>query len=67
LSFGGQPKRLIVPYGAVTRFFDPSVQFMLQFEVEGVPTTLPEPEPEPTPPPKDDGPKIVSLDQFRKK
>jgi hypothetical protein len=40
---------------------------MLQFEVEGVPTTLPEPEPEPTPPPKDDGPKIVSLDQFRKK
>ena len=67
LSFGGQPKRLIVPYTAVTRFFDPSVQFMLQFEVEGVPTTLPDPEPEPTVPPKDDGPKIVSLDQFRKK
>jgi hypothetical protein len=32
LKFGGQPKRLSVPYAAVTRFYDPSVQFLLQFE-----------------------------------
>jgi len=32
LQFGGQPKRLSVPYAAVTRFYDPSVQFLLQFE-----------------------------------
>ena len=31
-KFGGQPKRLSVPYAAVTRFYDPSVQFLLQFE-----------------------------------
>ena len=68
LSFGGQPKRLIVPYAAVTRFYDPSVQFMLQFEVDDVPTTAPvAAEPAPSEQPRDDGPKIVSLDQFRKK
>src|SRR5215831_21223251 len=32
LKFGGQPKRLSIPYAAVTRFYDPSVQFLLQFE-----------------------------------
>nr|2QAZ_A Chain A, SspB Protein [Caulobacter vibrioides]2QAZ_B Chain B, SspB Protein [Caulobacter vibrioides]2QAZ_C Chain C, SspB Protein [Caulobacter vibrioides]2QAZ_D Chain D, SspB Protein [Caulobacter vibrioides] len=31
LKFGGQPKRLSVPYAALTRFYDPSVQFALQF------------------------------------
>jgi hypothetical protein len=37
LKFGGQPKKLLVPYAAVTRFYDPSVQFLLQFEApEGV-------------------------------
>ena len=30
LQFGGQPKRLSIPYAAVTRFYDPSVQFLLQ-------------------------------------
>ena len=34
LQFGGQPKKLVVPYMAVTRFYDPSVQFVLQFSVE---------------------------------
>src|SRR5665213_2985483 len=28
LKFGGQPKRVSVPYAALTRFYDPSVQFM---------------------------------------
>lgn len=74
LKFGGMPKVLTVPYNAVTRFYDPSVQFLLQFEA---PETIPEPvaimTPEPTrpatvPPEGDDsGPKVVSLDQFRKK
>jgi hypothetical protein len=32
LSFGGIPERLVVPFAAVKGFFDPSVQFGLQFE-----------------------------------
>ncbi|WP_426035497.1 SspB family protein [Brevundimonas sp. DC300-4] len=71
LKFGGMPKVLTVPYTAVTRFYDPSVQFLLQFEA---PEPVPEPVAElPAPtrtdptPSGDDGPKVVSLDQFRKK
>jgi hypothetical protein len=70
LKFGGQPKRLSVPYAAVTRFYDPSVQFALQFESPEI--VPPEPTREPDPEPVADGggddtPKIISLDQFRKK
>jgi len=32
LSFGGVPEKLTIPFEAVTGFFDPSVQFGLQFE-----------------------------------
>jgi len=32
LSFGGIPERLTVPFEAINGFFDPSVQFGLQFE-----------------------------------
>ena len=32
LSFGGVPERLVVPFNAIKSFFDPSVQFGLQFE-----------------------------------
>jgi hypothetical protein len=32
LSFGGVPERLLVPYEALSGFFDPSVQFGLKFE-----------------------------------
>lgn len=32
LSFGGVPERLLVPFAAIKGFFDPSVQFGLQFE-----------------------------------
>jgi hypothetical protein len=74
LQFSGQPKRLSVPYGAVTRFYDPSVQFLLQFEPPppappGEVQALPEAaEPEAgEAPAAEDGSKIVSLDQFRKK
>ncbi|HEY2357326.1 MAG TPA: ClpXP protease specificity-enhancing factor SspB [Phenylobacterium sp.] len=73
LQFSGQPKRLSVPYGAVTRFYDPSVQFLLQFEPPppappGAVEPAPEgPEASPGEPTAEDGSKIVSLDQFRKK
>ena len=32
LSFGGVPERITIPFDAVTAFFDPAVQFGLQFE-----------------------------------
>jgi len=34
LSFNGIPERLVVPLSAIKGFFDPSVQFGLQFAVE---------------------------------
>lgn len=42
LRFGGVPERLVVPYGAVVEFRDPSVGLAL-----GFPPVVPEPEPEP--------------------
>jgi hypothetical protein len=71
LQFGGQPKRLSIPYAAVTRFYDPSVQFLLQFEppapAEAKPATEAKPAAEPEAPAGEGEAKIVSLDQFRKK
>ena len=72
LKFGGMPKVLSMPYTAVTRFYDPSVQFLLQFEapatIEEVVAEASDADPERTlPSGGDDGPKVVSLDQFRKK
>ena len=32
LSFSGVPERLLIPFDAITGFFDPSVQFGLKFE-----------------------------------
>jgi hypothetical protein len=34
LSFGGVAEKLVVPFAAIKRFFDPSVQFGLQFEMD---------------------------------
>ena len=79
LKFGGQPKKLSIPYAAVTRFYDPSVQFLLQFETppsHGEVEALPPREIKPAKaegerkaeaPADGDEPKIVSLDTFRKK
>jgi hypothetical protein len=75
LKFGGQPKRLSIPYAAVTQFFDPHAQFMLQFsapqpEAQDVaPPAAEETPPDAADPPAaaGDEPKVVSLDQFRKK
>ena len=68
-KFGGQPKRVSVPYAAVTRFYDPSVQFLLQFEAPAAVTNLPSAAPDQEPPadPDPDAPNVVSLDTFRKK
>ena len=73
LRFGGQPKQLSIPYAAITRFFDPSVQFMLQFESSAPILTEVNSLPAPTAqitqlaPAEADTPKVVSLDTFRKK
>ena len=76
LRFAGQPKRLSVPYSAVVRFYDPHAAYVLQFEAPAsaeapVEDAAPEAPPAETaaPPPAAGGdePKIVSLDQFRKK
>lgn len=77
LQFAGQPKRLSIPYAAVTRFYDPSVQWLLQFEPPPAAPAETKPAPaaaaEPSAPDGEAGEpgkgeaKIVSLDQFRKK
>ena len=80
LQFSGKPKGLSIPYPAITRFYDPSVQYLLQFnpgeaQAEAEPAYQANP---PTPllaadrasrsePASGGEPKIVSLDQFRKK
>ncbi|WP_374626777.1 SspB family protein [Devosia sp.] len=76
LSFDGKPELLAIPFSAIKGFFDPSVQFGLQFDVEQVkpaadpvPATAP---PEETVPPagsgsEPKGEKVISLDAFRKK
>jgi uncharacterized protein len=33
LTFGGVPQRIVIPFAAITRFYDPSVRFALPFDV----------------------------------
>jgi hypothetical protein len=78
LSFDGIAETLVIPFSAVKGFFDPSVQFGLQFD----PATAPGPEVAETradesveavasesaaAEPESTGEKVVSLDAFRKK
>lgn len=35
LKFGGQPYPIVAPFAALTRFYDPSVRFGLQFDSPG--------------------------------
>jgi len=44
LSFGGVPERLTVPFEAINGFFDPSVQFGLQFQEDAGTEESPQPE-----------------------
>ena len=73
LKFGGRPQSLRVPYAALTRFYDPSVQFLLQFDAEDSPASsgvsdLRSPAAPATGEGLDpDAPNVVSLDHFRKK
>ena len=73
LKFGGMPKVLAMPYTSGTRFYDPSVQFLLQFEAppsapQEVNATVAEAvEAKPEAPAKSGDATVVSLDQFRKK
>ncbi|MBX3488614.1 MAG: ClpXP protease specificity-enhancing factor SspB [Parvibaculum sp.] len=69
LTFNKIPEKLVVPFSAVQGFFDPSVQFGLQFQVDGAakPAAAEASAPaEPAPKPEGDG-EVVSLDAFRKK
>jgi uncharacterized protein len=82
LSFDGVNETLLIPFSAIKGFFDPSVQFGLQFEVaetQAGPRIVADPDD----PESDDiadlaetdepaseeesGEKVVSLDSFRKK
>jgi uncharacterized protein len=81
LSFGGIAERLVVPFNSIKSFFDPSVQFGLQFEpadapaaslpavpaptAPTVPTPATENKDEPAKP--SEGAEVVRLDRFRKK
>jgi uncharacterized protein len=69
LSFGGVPQRIVVPFTALTRFYDPHVRFALPFdpidEIEATPAeaAASEPADNETPPTGS----VVSLDAFRRK
>lgn len=83
LSFNGIPERLVIPFSAIKSFFDPSVQFGLQFEpveesaaaadapaVETLPVAAAPEAPADTdgePAKQGEGAEVVRLDRFRKK
>lgn len=80
LSFGGVSERLVVPFSSIKSFFDPSVQFGLQFEpseaampaggVADAPaatSVIPKDDAEPEPAKSGEGAEVVRLDRFRKK
>ncbi|HVZ98723.1 MAG TPA: ClpXP protease specificity-enhancing factor SspB [Caulobacterales bacterium] len=78
LKFSGQPHPIVIPFAAVTRFFDPSVKFGLQFEQhhdeaarlasgdDSGGATAPAPQ-SPADAPAPQPGSVVSLDAFRKK
>jgi hypothetical protein len=82
LSFNGIPERLVIPFSSIKSFFDPSVQFGLQFEpndeaaveaapvVETLPVAAASEAPAETgdePAKQGEGAEVVRLDRFRKK
>lgn len=65
LKFGGMPQGVIVPFAAMTRFYDPSVRFGLQFDTkEAAEPTAIEPS---APAPVAQSGAVVSIDAFRRK
>ncbi len=76
LHFGGVPQRIVIPYAAITRFYDPHARFALPFDVvddygaEDKEADAIEAEIEPTiatQKPADGAAAVVSLDAFRRK
>ena len=82
LSFGGIPERLVVPFHSIKSFFDPSVQFGLQFEPQDAVNEMPVSANAPAvpaapdlpaapvaeePPRGNEGATVVRIDRFRKK
>ncbi len=78
LKFSGVPQHLRIPFAAVTRFFDPSVNFGLQFDTDEATAFSEQPKTAPvlraatgtiasTPVPDAGDGTIVSLDAFRRK
>ena len=79
LKFSGQPHPIVIPFAAVTRFFDPSVKFGLQFEQQHLDearlasgddtggATAPAPQTQQNEPAAPAASSVVSLDAFRKK
>jgi hypothetical protein len=81
LSFGGIPERLVVPFNSIKSFFDPSVQFGLQFEPQETASEMPASANLPAvapglpaaaavaeePPRGNEGATVVRIDRFRKK
>jgi len=77
LSFDGIPETLVIPFSAVKGFFDPSVQFGLQFDPQTAPgadegedaddNAVESAAGEDSGDEEKSGEKVVSLDAFRKK
>jgi hypothetical protein len=61
LSFSGIPERLLIPFDAITGFFDPSVQFGLKFEIRGEAPEESEAAAKPTQPPRGAGSEPAEL------
>jgi hypothetical protein len=77
LKFAGTPHPIVIPIAAVTRFYDPSVKFGLQFEQhgdearmaagdDGASSAAQPPAAQDAAPAPENG-AVVSLDAFRKK
>ena len=69
LSFGGVPSTLTVPFGAVTEFVDPAVDFSLKFQANAPepPEDHDEPDNDSPVTVEDDGSNVVSVDFTKKK
>jgi hypothetical protein len=77
LKFSGQPSPIVIPFTALSRFYDPSVRFGLQFETPGAETRMASGDDiappqsaavgEDRPAPPQAAASVVSLDAFRKK
>ena len=71
LTFSQIPAHLIVPFGAITAFVDPAVNFALQFQAHADDADIPAHEPaendRPVAVPVEDGSNVVAVDFGRKK